>query len=300
MFCDSTKTWVDRGVIATFNVKWERFAVPCLSIAVTPRYFLFHSPGIARFMCRPLTIVPTVSAVASWMICHVPSWRISSITLSPRQTFVQIFGEWRFASLEFRFSALSQRVHGFVPFFDVALGRGRVVDERRCSVPFPLPIRIIRFIDEEDFMIPLDDSSFDLLYNLDALRSTQYVDWSKSFGVGWFIYLLVHASVHKWKVFTVLDGELGNAGELILSENPPEVIATWLLEDYFWYRVAESAVVHNDDEVPLLQAIYSAGPATSPVYYVDLDAEGDWEFADLTTAYEPLKHTVLKKTFTEL
>lgn len=67
--------------------------------------------------------------------------------------------------------------------------------------------------------------------------------------------MFVDDAAHKIKVFTVLDGEQGSAGKLLLSKRPLEVIATWLPEDYFPYRAAESAVAHNDDDVLLLPAI---------------------------------------------
>lgn len=107
----------------------------------------------------------------------------------------------------------------------------------------------------------------------------------------------MESAVEQIEAFTVLGQRQGKTGELLPSENLPEIHVFWLSEDYFHFRYAEVAVTHYHGKGQLPQESHPGVFATSPAYHVKVDGEADWNLADMNAAYEPMDHIVLKTKF---
>lgn len=87
----------------------------------------------------------------------------------------------------------------------------------------------------------------------------------------------------------MFDRKRGTDEELLSSETLPEVIATWLSENYFHNFDAESATARYRGEVRSPQANDPDAPATSTAYYVNVDDKSDRDLVNLNVADEPLE-----------
>lgn len=114
-----------------------------------------------------------------------------------------------------------------------------------------------------------------------------------------FRILSPRAHLKKTEKFTVLSRIRSLNEEELLLKNFLKLHVAWLLEDHLHYCEAVFAMAQFCGEVTLSQASSLCAPATSPDYYVDVDGEAKWSFANLNAVDEPLNHTALKKTFQE-
>lgn len=77
----------------------------------------------------------------------------------------------------------------------------------------PLPRRLLRIFDDQEFMEISEDSSFDLTNALLLLRSLQVLDFSESSCIGSFPYFFAEGAAEQFKACTVLGQKQGIDGE---------------------------------------------------------------------------------------
>lgn len=114
---------------------------------------------------------------------------------------------------------------------------------------------------------------FDLTHELLAFKRTQNFDWFESSCVLCFPHSFTEGIAGRVEAFTALGLKQGTGGELLRSETFPEDIVPWLLEHYFRYCDAESAIAHYRGNNPSLQANVPRASGTSSDYYTDVNSE---------------------------
>lgn len=80
----------------------------------------------------------------------------------------------------------------------------RIRSRSASGVLFPLPNRVVRLVDDKDFMKLLEDLSLNLTHAFLPFRPSKEVDWFKSSYVGWFPYSFTKTTVERVEEFAVL------------------------------------------------------------------------------------------------
>lgn len=160
---------------------------------------------------------------------------------------------------------------------------------------FPLASRLPRLVVDLSSTKLLKKSSFDLVNA--ALSS-----WcsKRLHGLSIPVFALPHTILLKAQRNRLKHSRYLAKNEVPTLENFVEVHVTCLLEEYFHFTAAVSAVKSFWGKVPLPHASNPAGTVFSPDYYFDLDDETDSHSADLNATDETMGQTVLKKKSTKL
>lgn len=119
-----------------------------------------------------------------------------------------------------------------------------------CAVPLSFSCRVIERTDQEAVKKCFDHSSFVWADALPAFRHLQRVYLSASFCLGCFHYFLDKGEAKIIEAFTVRSEKRDTKEKLSPSEADPKILDTWLLENYFRYREADSVLENYRDRAP--------------------------------------------------